>query len=198
MRRRRTEARSSARSRIAPTTWCSRTRSIAATSSTRIKKASSSCKRPATPGTGLSEFLTRLAERNKGQAEKNGLFASHPETQERIGKVKQLAGSKPGAVVAARYTSNIKYQPTHLTKVATVVEGSAGLTGGGKATAKPEEKKAEEKKKGFGFSSLTKIGHRRQERAAGRGFRRCSRTGCGSPRQGRRQSEPGEGCDLTG
>ena len=35
-------------------------------------------------GTGLSEFLARLAERNKAQAEKNGLFASHPETQERI------------------------------------------------------------------------------------------------------------------
>ena len=31
-------------------------------------------------GTGLSDFLTRLSERNKGQAEKNGLFASHPET----------------------------------------------------------------------------------------------------------------------
>ena len=86
-------------------------------------------------GTGLAEFLARLAERNKGQAEKNGLFASHPETQERIGKVKQLAGSKPGAVVAARYTSTIKYQPTDLTKIATVVEGSAGLTGGGKADA---------------------------------------------------------------
>jgi predicted Zn-dependent protease len=107
-------------------------------------------------GTGLSDFLTRLSERNKGQAEKNGLFASHPETTERIGKVKQLAASKPGAVVAARYTSTIKYQPTDLTKIATVVEGSAGLTGGGKETAKPEEKKAEEKKRGFGLTGLTK------------------------------------------
>ena len=50
-------------------------------------------------------------------------------------------------MVAARYTSTIKYQPTDLTKIATVVEGSAGLTGGGKETAKPEEKKAEEKKR---------------------------------------------------
>jgi predicted Zn-dependent protease len=106
-------------------------------------------------GTGLSEFLARLAERNKGQAEKNGLFASHPETQERIAKVKQLAGSKPGAIVAARYTSTVKYQPTDLTKVATVVEGSAGLTGNEKQQ-KPEEKKAEEKKRGFGLSNLTK------------------------------------------
>jgi beta-barrel assembly-enhancing protease len=125
-------------------------------------------------GTGLSEFLARLAERNKGQAEKNGLFASHPETQERITKVKQLAGSKPGATVAARYAAAIKYQPTDLTKVATVVEGSAGLTGGGKAPAKPEEKKAEEKKKGFGLSNLTKSatpGKNEQQVAASGGAR---------------------------
>jgi len=110
-------------------------------------------------GTGLSEFLARLAERNKAQGEKNGLFASHPETQERIAKVKQLAASKPGAVVAARYTSTIKYQPTDLTHIATVVEGSAGLAGAKPPPpppSKPEEKKAEEKKKGFGLSNLTK------------------------------------------
>ena len=125
-------------------------------------------------GTGLSEFLARLAERNKGQAEKNGLFASHPETQERIGKVKQLAGSKPGAVVAARYAAAIKYVPTALTNIATVVDGSAGLTGSAKAPAKPEEKKAEEKKKGFGLSNLTKsatAGKNEQQVAASGGAR---------------------------
>ena len=124
-------------------------------------------------GTGLSEFLTLLAERNKGQEEKNGLFASHPETQERIGKVKQLAGAKPGAIVAGRYASTIKYQPTELTSVAIIVEGSAGLTGG-KAQAKPEEKKAEEKKKGFGLSNLTKsatAGKNEQQVAASGGAR---------------------------
>jgi predicted Zn-dependent protease len=106
-------------------------------------------------GTGLSEFLARLAERNKGASERNGLFASHPETQERINKVKQLAGSKPGAVVAARYASNIKYEATDLTKVATVVEGSAGLAAGEKP--KPEAKKEEEpRRKGFGLTNLTK------------------------------------------
>ena len=104
-------------------------------------------------GTGLAEFLTLLAERNKGQAQKNGLFASHPETQERIGKVKQLAGSKPGAVVAARYTATITYQPTDVTKIATVVDGSAGLAGGEKEKA--AEKQAAQKK-GFGLGSLTK------------------------------------------
>ena len=106
-------------------------------------------------GAGLSDFLTRLAERNKNQAEKNGLFASHPETQERITTIKRLAGAKPGALVAARYTSTIKYQPTEITKIAVIVEGSAGLTGNEKA--KPEAKKEEEpKKKGFGLGNLAK------------------------------------------
>jgi beta-barrel assembly-enhancing protease len=128
-------------------------------------------------GTGLSDFLARLAERNKGMAEKNGLFASHPETQERIDKVKQLAGAKPGAVVAARYTSTIKYEPTELTQIATVVEGAAGLAGGEKEKPeekKAEEKKAEEKKKGFGLNSLTKSvsgGKNEQQVAASGGAR---------------------------
>ena len=128
-------------------------------------------------GNGLSDFLARLAERNKGMAEKNGLFASHPETEERINKVKQLAGSKPGALVAARYTSTIKYQPTELTKIATVVEGSAGLAGSEKEKPedkKAEEKKAEEKKKGFGLSNLTKsvsTGKNEQQVAASGGAR---------------------------
>ena len=38
--------------RTAPTKWCSRTRSIAATSSTQIERASCSCRRPATPEQG--------------------------------------------------------------------------------------------------------------------------------------------------
>jgi beta-barrel assembly-enhancing protease len=111
-------------------------------------------------GTGLADFLARLAERNKNQPEKNGLFASHPQTQERIANVKRLAAAKPGAVVAARYTSTIKYQPTDITKIAVIVEGSAGLTGGGSAkaeTKKPEPaKEAEPKRKGFGLGNLTK------------------------------------------
>ena len=123
-------------------------------------------------GSGLGEFLTRLAERNKNQAESNGLFASHPQMQERIATVKQLAASKPGAVVAARYTSTIKYQPTDITKVAVIVEGSAGLTGGQKE--KPEPKAEEPKKKGFGITNLTKsvtTGKNEQQVAASGGAR---------------------------
>jgi hypothetical protein len=58
--------------------------------------------------------------------------------------------------------------------VATVVEGSAGLAAGSKQTAKPEEKKAEEKKRGFGLSNLTKSasgGKNEQQVAASGGAR---------------------------
>jgi predicted Zn-dependent protease len=91
----------------------------------------------------LADFLTRLDERNKNQAERNGLFASHPETKERIDRIRQVAGAKPGATGAARYKQNVKYTAVPITSIA-AVEGSA-----------PAGKKAEEpKKKGFGVDSL--------------------------------------------
>jgi predicted Zn-dependent protease len=109
----------------------------------------------------LADFLARLDERNKNQPAKNGLFASHPETKERIDKVKALAGTKPGAVVAARYTSAITYQPTDITRIAVIVEGTAGLAGSNDKTAdstKPADpaKPADPppQKKGFGLGSL--------------------------------------------
>ena len=70
------------------------------------------------PGT-LAAFLTRLDERNKDQPAQNGLFASHPETKERIDAIKKLAGAKTGATVEARYKENIKYEPTPVTAIAT-------------------------------------------------------------------------------
>jgi len=104
----------------------------------------------------LADFLTRLADRNKDQAEKNGLFASHPESKERIGKVRQLAGSKAGAMGATRYAATIKYPPTEITNIAVVVEGSAGLAGSSdKAKEAEKTKKPEEPKKGgFGLGAL--------------------------------------------
>jgi predicted Zn-dependent protease len=117
----------------------------------------------------LAEFLTRLDERNKDQPARNGLFASHPETRERIEKIRQLAGSRPAAAVEARYHQNVKYEATPITQIAAVQEGTAGLTPttSGKSADrdkeqadkdkdKDKEKKADdqEKKKGFGLSSL--------------------------------------------
>jgi predicted Zn-dependent protease len=111
------------------------------------------------PGT-LAAFLTRLDERNKDQPAQNGLFASHPETKERIDAIRKLAGAKTGATVEARYKENIKYEPTAVTAIATVEDGSAGLTGStaaknDKSADKSKEKKEEEpKKKGFGLGAL--------------------------------------------
>jgi len=99
----------------------------------------------------LADFLARLDDRNKDQAEKNGLFASHPETKERIGRIRQLASlSKATAVVEARYKATIKYEPTPITSIA-VVEDSRGLTG---STKGADAKQEEAKKKGFGLGAL--------------------------------------------
>src|SRR5262245_45104417 len=108
----------------------------------------------------LADFLTRLDERNKDQPEANGLFASHPDTQARIEAIRKQAGSRNGSVVEARYKANVKYKPTPVTAIATVEDGSSGLTGSTKAgdknaTEKKEAKKEEEpKKKGFGLGGL--------------------------------------------
>jgi predicted Zn-dependent protease len=103
---------------------------------------------------GLAQFLSRLDERNKDTPTQNGLFASHPDTKARIDKAQSTA---KGAIVEARYREHIKYEPTEITKIATVVEGASGLTGSTKEEPKKEDAKPEEaKKKGFGLSSLTK------------------------------------------
>ena len=111
------------------------------------------------PGT-LAAFLARLDERNADQPAQNGLFASHPETRERIDAIRKLAGLKTGATVGGRYKGNIKYQPTPVTAIATVEDGAAGLTGStaartDKSADKSKDKKEEEpKKKGFGLGAL--------------------------------------------
>lgn len=95
------------------------------------------------PG-GLGAFLTRLAERNKDQAERNGLFASHPETKDRIARLaKQVTGQKLSstALVAARYKAAITYKPVAITQIAQLTAGASGLAGSGSA-AKPADTKS--------------------------------------------------------
>jgi predicted Zn-dependent protease len=95
----------------------------------------------------LGDFLTRLDERNRDQAERNGLFASHPETKERIDKIRQMASSSPGsAEVEARFKGNVKYQVTPITSIAVANDAPGG--------AKAAEKQEEPKKKGFGLGGL--------------------------------------------
>jgi predicted Zn-dependent protease len=117
---------------------------------------------------GLVTFLTTLKERNKSATEKRGLFASHPEMQERLDRMtKQIAAQKltATATLQPRYAKHISYKPVDPTVIATVEEGAAGLTGGGGAkpattnadAAKPEEKKAEEPKRGGRFGGLSRM-----------------------------------------
>ena len=104
---------------------------------------------------GLGDFLARLDSRNKDQAERNGLFASHPETKERIAKVQQLgATANTTALGEPRYKSSVTYEVPPIAAIAVVTEGSAGLAGSSKAPAKDDEKKEEPKKRTFGLSAL--------------------------------------------
>jgi predicted Zn-dependent protease len=118
---------------------------------------------------GLSVFLTRLSDRNKSASGKQGLFASHPEMQERLDKInKQVATERLASIATLedRYKKFISYQPKAQTAIAVVEGGAAGLTG---SSAKTDDKaksddttKSDEdknkKKKGFGLSSLLKPG----------------------------------------
>jgi predicted Zn-dependent protease len=105
--------------------------------------------------TALGEFLSRLDERNKDQAERNGLFASHPETKERIAKIQQLAGgNKNTALGQARYKGTIHYEAAAITSIAVITEGSAGLAGSSGGTKEEPKKDEPAKPRGFGLGSL--------------------------------------------
>ena len=110
---------------------------------------------------GLSDFLKRLTERNKSATEKQGLFASHPEMQERLDRIaKDIAAKKLAATVtlADRYKANITFTPRAQADIAGVADGTAGLAGGtSKKTEDADAAKPDEpKKKGFGLGSLMK------------------------------------------
>ena len=98
---------------------------------------------------GMNGFLNMLMDRNKdAPPSKNGLFASHPETKERVDKMtKQIASAKltSTATVEARYTTTITFKPVAAAEIATIEAGSSGAAG-------PAPKKAETapKKKGLG------------------------------------------------
>ncbi|TAK11562.1 MAG: CHASE2 domain-containing protein [Acidobacteria bacterium] len=91
---------------------------------------------------GLSAFLARLDERNKDNPDRNGLFASHPATKERIDKIaKEISSQKltASALVAARYKASISYKPVPLAAVAVTSDSKLGLSG---MTALGGEKKS--------------------------------------------------------
>jgi predicted Zn-dependent protease len=77
--------------------------------------------------TGMAEFLTRLAERNKGLKERSGVFASHPETKARLEALaKTIKDGKlnAAALVAARYGQSITFKPVPVTAVEQAASGA--------------------------------------------------------------------------
>jgi predicted Zn-dependent protease len=114
---------------------------------------------------GLADFLTHISERNKSMSQPNGLFASHPQLQERLDRIAKATREEKlsaTANVQPRYASHIKFEAKPVTEIAALEEGSKGVVGGGsgakpeaKPEAKKEEKKEEPKKRGFGLGSLS-------------------------------------------
>jgi predicted Zn-dependent protease len=116
--------------------------------------------------TGLTSALQKLADRNKGAQEPNGLFASHPEIADRLAKIEKVIREQKLAATATvqpRYAKNITFDAKPASAIPTVAEGSRGLAGGGeqKKTADADsknEKKEEPKKSGGGMLSRLRPG----------------------------------------
>jgi predicted Zn-dependent protease len=111
---------------------------------------------------GLIEFLNHLAARNKGAAQPNGLFASHPQLEDRIKRItKAIKDNKLSATatVQSRYASVIKFDAKAVVEIPTVADGTRGVASGGSSAEKnepkkEEAKKEEPKKRGFGLGAV--------------------------------------------
>jgi beta-barrel assembly-enhancing protease len=106
---------------------------------------------------GMVEVLKKIDARNGGREDRNGMFASHPATKDRIAKLeKQIKAEKltASATADARYKQYITFDAKPVTEIAMDVEGAAGLATGDKK--KEDEKKPDDsKKKGGLLSSLS-------------------------------------------
>lgn len=115
---------------------------------------------------GLADVLRKLDARNSGREERNGLFASHPATKERIDRLeKQIKDEKltGNAIVEARYVEHVHFEAKPLGDIAVGADGAAGLAGGSNATkdskdtqeSKDAPQQAEPKKKGSLLNKFT-------------------------------------------
>src|SRR5215203_1774729 len=107
---------------------------------------------------GLTSFLQKLMDRNRtySGSKPNGLFATHPDTKDRIAKLtKQISSEKLAstALGAARYASDVKFDAKPVTAVALTTSSAKGVAGAGSTAAKEEPKK-DEKKSGGMFGGL--------------------------------------------
>jgi len=110
---------------------------------------------------GMVDLLRKIDARNGSREDRNGLFASHPATRERIRDIEKQIGDEKltgKATADARYAKTIAFEAKQVTEIAMNVEGAAGLASGDKKKdddKKADEKKEEPKKKGFGLGSIT-------------------------------------------
>ncbi len=110
----------------------------------------------------LGSFLGKLMARNKGLSgdKPNGLFATHPQTQERVDKQsKQIKSEKlaSAATGQTRYAASVKYDAKPPSAIALTKSEAKGVAGAESAAKKPEAKpaaKKEEKKGGGMFGGL--------------------------------------------
>ena len=109
---------------------------------------------------GLTSFLQKLMDRNKDYkgSKPNGMFATHPDTRDRIAKVtKQITTEKltSEAMVEARYATNVKIEAKPVSAVALSQSDAKGVAGAGSTAAKEEPKKEEKKSGGGMLGGLT-------------------------------------------
>jgi predicted Zn-dependent protease len=110
---------------------------------------------------GMVNVLKKIDARNTGRETRNGMFASHPDTTDRIEKLEKQIGSEKltaKATVDARYKKTITYDVKPASEIAVDVSGAAGLASGDKKKGDDpkaaDAKKDEPKKKGFGLASI--------------------------------------------
>ncbi len=108
---------------------------------------------------GLRRFLEALEKRNSGSDSRQGLFASHPEMNERLQRIDasiQQANRKSGAMNQERLARYVKYQPVPLAGIAAVQDGASGLAEGSGGTDEKKKKESQEEPKKSRFS-LSKL-----------------------------------------
>ncbi len=105
---------------------------------------------------GLVGFLNTLKGKNESSSAKAGLFASHPETQERIDKLQaqikaENLAAQSTAVLAERLHQWIKYELTAPAAGEAAVDGARGVAGNqsGQKTAQKAPTDQQKKKKGW-------------------------------------------------
>jgi predicted Zn-dependent protease len=124
--------------------------------------------------TGMTGFLRKVAERNAGRDEPNGLFASHPQVKDRIAAMEKRIGDEKlnaAGTAVARYTATIRFDAKPSGAVAMDIKGVKGAVGDS-STAKPaKEAKAEPKRSPLGLKLSGGSGSQNGQTVASAGSR---------------------------